>query len=29
MTSDWVKEGVKSSNTVGFVNFKYIVVLTD
>lgn len=28
MTDDWVKVRVKSSSTVGFVNFKYIVVLT-
>ena len=29
MTGDWIKVRIKSSSTVGFVNFKYIVVLTD
>ncbi len=29
MTGVWVKVRVKSTNSIGFVHYKYIVVLTD
>lgn len=29
MTGNWVKVKVKSSNTIGFVHYKYVVVLNE